>query len=91
MANPRADVSTNWTQMLTRLNVIGVRRLAERITMASDLFSFMTSPFYRAMFSLPVCRPPCTREFVYGLLVGKTTCKLSSSLVFDHVTRVCVW
>ena len=48
MANPRsritADVSTNWPQMLMRLNVIGVRRLGERITMASDLFSFMTSP-----------------------------------------------
>ena len=48
MTNPRswitADVSTNWPQMLMRLNVIGVRRLGERITMASDLFSFMTSP-----------------------------------------------
>ena len=48
MTNPRsritADVSTNWSQMLTRLNVMGVRRLGERITTASDLFSFMTCP-----------------------------------------------
>ena len=48
MMNPRsrimADVSMNWPQMLTRLNVIGVRRLGEWITMASDLFSFMMNP-----------------------------------------------
>ena len=30
--------------MLTRLNDVGVRRLDERMTMACDLLSFITSP-----------------------------------------------
>ena len=73
MANPRsritADVSTTWPQMLMRLNVIGVRRLGEQITMAFDLFSFMTSPLSQS--HVFTSRPPCVRELACGPLVGK--------------------
>ena len=67
MANPRSRItavmSTNWPQMLMRLNVIGVRRLGERITMASVLFSFMTSPLSQSrVFTSCMQAPRCRRH-----------------------------
>ena len=48
ITNPRsritADVSTNWPHMLIRLIVIGVCTFGDCIIIASDLFSFKTSP-----------------------------------------------
>ena len=47
MVNPRSritgGVSTSWPHMLTRVNDVGERRLDERMTMACDLLSFVTS------------------------------------------------
>ena len=48
MVNPMSritgEVSTSWSHMLTRVNDVGVRRLDERMTMACDMLSFITSP-----------------------------------------------
>ena len=48
MVNPRSritrEVSTSWPHMLTLVNNVGVRTLDERMTMACDLLSFITSP-----------------------------------------------
>ena len=48
--------------MLMRLIVIGVFTFGDRIITASDLFSFKTSRYHIAMFSLHVRKPPFARK-----------------------------